>query len=187
MKASLESKLEALGEGADDYILKPFNANELVARVENLIEIRRVLREKISPDFKVEPSEVDEPSTDMVFLDRVNEVVEQFIGDGGFTVEHLADEIGLSRRQLERKLRFITRLTPHGYIRLMRLKRAAQLLEKKVGNVSEIAYRVGFNDPNYFSRLFRQTFGVTPSEYAATLGPEAEEEEAQPSGSQFEE
>ena len=168
-KATLESKLEALEGGADDYILKPFDSKELTARVENLIEIRRALKAGGGFEFRLEPSEIEEPSADQIFLDRVAEIVEENIRDGGFTVERLADEVGISRRQLERKLRGLTRLTPLGYFRLMRLKRAAQLLEKKVGNVSEIAYRVGFGDPNYFSRLFRQTFGVAPSEYALSV------------------
>jgi signal transduction histidine kinase/DNA-binding response OmpR family regulator len=168
-KATLESKLEALETGADDYILKPFDASELIARAENLIEIRKALSTRTPPDIRLEPGEVDEPSSDQIFLDRVAGIVEENLRDGGFTVERLAGEVGISRRQLERKLRAMTRLTPLGYFRLMRLKRAAQLLEKRIGNVSEVAYRVGFSDPNYFSRLFRQTFGVAPSEYAQTL------------------
>jgi signal transduction histidine kinase/DNA-binding response OmpR family regulator len=175
-KATIESKLEALHGGADDYILKPFDANEVVARVENLIEIRRMLAARGGGGFTLEPSEIDEPSADEVFLETVSSVVEENLRDGGFTIDRLADEVGLSRRQLERKLRSLTRLTPHGYVRMMRLKRAAQLLEKRVGNVSEVAYRVGFSDPNYFSRLFRQTFGSTPSDYIKEGSEEADDE-----------
>ena len=82
-KAMLESKLEALGGGADDYILKPFDAAELVARVENLIEIRRALKARSSLDLRLDPSEIDEPSADQIFLDRVSEIVEENIRDGG--------------------------------------------------------------------------------------------------------
>ncbi|HUF09782.1 MAG TPA: ATP-binding protein [Rhodothermales bacterium] len=163
-KASHEALIEGLSSGADDYITKPFDATELIIRTENLIEIRSLLLKKSSV-FEPQPAEVDEPSADEVFAGQVTEIVEKRLGDSNFTVDWLADEVGLSRRQLERRLRKISRLTPAGFIRLMRLKRAAQLLEKKVGTVSEVSYRVGFNDPNYFSRLFHQAFGVPPSEY----------------------
>ncbi|HEY5565195.1 MAG TPA: response regulator, partial [Rhodothermia bacterium] len=163
-KASQEALIEGLSSGADDYITKPFDATELVIRTENLIEIRSLLRKKSSV-FEPEPSKVDEPSAEEAFGRQVTEIVEKHLGDSNFTVDWLADEVGLSRRQLERRLRKISRLTPAGFIRLMRLRRAAQLLEKKVGTVSEVSYRVGFSDPNYFSRLFHQAFGVPPSEY----------------------
>lgn len=163
-KASQEALIEGLSSGADDYITKPFDATELILRTENLIEIRNLLLNK-APLFEPEPSEIDEPSADAVFTAKVSELVEAHLGDSNFTVDWLADEVGLSRRQLERRLRKVSRLTPAGFIRLMRLRRAAQLLEKKVGSVSEVSYRVGFSDPSYFSRLFHQTFGVPPSEY----------------------
>ncbi|MGA7304893.1 MAG: ATP-binding protein [Rhodothermales bacterium] len=163
-KASQEALIDGLSSGADDYITKPFDATELVLRTENLIEIRELLLKK-GAVFAPQPSDVDEPSADAVFIKQVTDLVENHLGDSNFTVDWLADDIGLSRRQLERRMRKVTRITPGGFIRLMRLRRAAQLLEKKVGSVSEVSYRVGFSDPNYFSRLFHQTFGVSPSEY----------------------
>jgi YesN/AraC family two-component response regulator len=163
-KASQEALIDGLSSGADDYITKPFDATELVLRTENLIEIRELLLKR-GAVFEPQPSDVDEPSADAVFIKQVTDLVENHLGDSNFTVDWLADDIGLSRRQLERRMRKVTRITPGGFIRLMRLRRAAQLLEKKVGSVSEVSYRVGFSDPNYFSRLFHQTFGVSPSEY----------------------
>ncbi len=163
-KASQEAVIEGLSTGADDYITKPFDAAELLIRTENLIEIRNALLGN-SGSTGPEPSEVDEPSADQVFENKVKEIVEEHLGDSNFTVDWLAELVMMSRRQLERRLRATSRLTPAGYIRMMRLRRAAQLLEKKVGTVAEVAYRVGFSDPNYFSRLFRQTFDVPPSEY----------------------
>lgn len=163
-KASREAVIEGLSSGADDYITKPFDATELIVRTENLIEIRKLLADQ-TPVFEHEPADVDEPSADEVFAGQVAESVEKHLGDANFTVDWLAEEVGISRRQLERRMRKLSRLTPAGFIRLMRLKRASQLLEKKVGTVSEVAYRVGFSDPNYFSRLFHHTFGVPPSEY----------------------
>ncbi len=85
------------------------------------------------------------------------------MANSNFGTEWLADEVGLSPRQLRRKLKDLTDLSTAGYIRSMRLKRAAQLLEEQAGNVSEVAYAVGFQDPKHFSKLFRQVFGVAPS------------------------
>jgi transcriptional regulator GlxA family with amidase domain len=87
------------------------------------------------------------------------------MADSNFDVEWFAEEVGMSRRHLHRRLRETAGLSPAGYIRMMRLERAAQLLEQQAGSVSEIAYDVGFKNPDHFSRLFQQVFGVSPSKY----------------------
>ena len=167
-KAGEESKVEGLETGADDYIYKPFSADELLARAENLIEIRRRLRQRFSREVvAVQPSDIAMPSADQTFLDQVQAVVEANLGNSNFGAEWLADEVGLSPRQLRRKLKDLTDLSTAGYIRSMRLQRAAQLLEEQVGNVSEVAYAVGFQDPKHFSKLFRQVFGIAPSQVAS--------------------
>ena len=166
-RADEASRLEGLDAGADDYLAKPFSAAELKARAENLIELRRALRRRYSDEVVVGPSQVTVPSADAVFLDEVRAAVEQHIGNSEFGVEWLADEVHLSRRQLHRKLRALTGLSSVAYIRMMRLERAAQLLEQHAGTVSEVAYRVGFRDADYFGRLFRQAYGHPPSEHAA--------------------
>ncbi|NNE45542.1 MAG: response regulator [Rhodothermales bacterium] len=163
-RADEAGQMEGLHAGADDYIPKPFSSAALVARVENLIEMRRILRVRYMEGV-VEPSPIDVPSVDQSFMERVKNTVEEHIGDTHFGVDWLADEVGLSARQLQRRIRGITRLTAAGYIRLMRLKRAAQLFSRQAGNVSEVAYAVGYGDAAYFSRLFKQTFGVLPSEF----------------------
>ena len=164
-KAADADRVEGLQTGADDYIFKPFNAAALLARVENLIELRRLLRQRFSREVVLGPDAISVTSAESEFLEQVRIVVEEKLGNSNFGVEWLADEVGLSPRQLQRRLRKSTRLSAAGFIRMMRLQRAAQLLEQKAGSVSEIAYAVGFNDPNYFSRLFHQTFGVAPSQY----------------------
>ncbi len=164
-KADEASKMEGLKTGADDYLTKPFNAKELITRVENLIEIRRLLRQRFSGEVVIGPSEIAVPSAEAEFVERVRAVVEQHMGNSNFGVEWLADEAGMSVRNLRRRLKAATGLSPGGYVRMMRLERAKQLLAQQAGTVSEIAYQVGFQDPDYFSRLFKQTVGVPPSAY----------------------
>jgi signal transduction histidine kinase/CheY-like chemotaxis protein len=164
-----QARSRAYREGADDYISKPFDAAELLTRVENLIELRRDLRQHFSQvsGALVQPSSIEVPSADRVFLERVQTVVEDHLGDGNFGVDWLADEVGLSARQLQRRMRRITRQSAAGYIRLMRLKRAGQLLRQQAGTVAEIAYTVGFSDANHFSRVFKRVMGITPTEFAS--------------------
>lgn len=165
-----EGHTEGLLSGADDFVVKPFNAEMLLARVENLIEIRRQLRHRFSDEIVLKPAEVVVQSADAELLHRVQEVVESHMGNGNFGVEWLADEIGMSPRHLQRKMRSLTRLSAKGFINMMRLERAAQLIQQHAGNVSEVAYQVGFQDAGYFSKLFKQSFGVTPTAYQTANG-----------------
>jgi len=165
-KSSGESKLEGLTLGADDYLVKPFDSKELRVRVKNLIEQRRRLRERFGKEIKLQPKDIAITSADEKFLQRAMDITDRYISDENFSVEQFGREIGLSRGQLHRKLKALTDQSPVDFIRTIRLKRAAQLLEKRSGTVAEIAYQVGFSDPSYFSRCFRQQFGVLPSEYA---------------------
>lgn len=164
-RADDESRLEGLGHGADDYLQKPFSAAELMLRVENLIQVRRRLRDRFSREIVLSPSKVVVSSMDAEFLECVRDVVETHLGDSNFGVGWLADELAISRRHLARRLKATVGLSPGGYLRLYRLERAAQLLEQKSGTVQEISYRVGFKDAYHFSKLFRQAFGVLPSSY----------------------
>lgn len=162
-RADEESALEGFEAGADDYLTKPFSASELLARAENLIELRRVLRARFSSELIVKPTDTPVPSADAAFIEKIREVVEVHLGDGDFGVEWLAGEVGVSTRHLHRKIRQLTGLSPVGFIRMMRLERAAQLLRRNTGSVSEVASAVGFSSTSYFSRLFKQAFGTTPS------------------------
>ncbi|MGK7370150.1 MAG: hybrid sensor histidine kinase/response regulator transcription factor [Candidatus Halalkalibacterium sp. M3_1C_030] len=164
-QATEESRIEGLELGADDYISKPFSASELLVRVENLIDLRQLLRNKFSEEIRLKGTEVDVDSEGARFLKQVQSVIEKYMENSNFGVDWLADEVNLSTRQLQRKIRDITDLSAGGYIRMMRLERASQLISQEWGNVSEIAYKVGFQDSKYFSKLFKQTFGSTPTEY----------------------
>ncbi len=163
-RADLESKIGGLEIGADDYITKPFDSKELLARVKNLIDQRRQLRKKFSAGVVLKPGEVAVTSLDDALLKKIMQVVEKNIGNESFSVDDLARDASLSRRHLYRKLEALTNLAPSVFIQYIRLQRAHELLAKNAGSVAEIAFQVGFSSPSYFSACFHERFGVTPSE-----------------------
>ncbi|OGB67564.1 MAG: hypothetical protein A2Y94_02635 [Caldithrix sp. RBG_13_44_9] len=169
-RASQESRLEGLETGADDYLVKPFERRELLVRVKNLIDQRRRLRDKFKRDLLVEPSAVTVTSLDEDFLKRAITTVEKNLNDPEFETEIFAEALYVSRSQLHRKLTGLTGQTPGEFIRTIRLKRAAQLLQKRGVNVSEVAYEVGFNNLSYFAKAFRRQFNCSPSEYLEKSG-----------------
>ena len=164
-KASVENRIEGLETGADDYITKPFNLKELLTRINNLIDQRRKLRERFSREVTLQPKDIAITSADEKFLNRTIEIIEKNMGDGEFDVASLKEEIGLSNMQLFRKIKALTDQAPGDFIRTIRLKRAATLMEKKFGNIAEITYEVGFNNLSYFAKCFREMYGMSPSEY----------------------
>jgi DNA-binding response OmpR family regulator/two-component sensor histidine kinase len=164
-KASVENRIEGLETGADDYITKPFNMKELFTRINNLIDQRRKLRERFSREVTLQPKEIAVTSADERFLNRIIEIIENKMGDDNFDVAALQKEIGLSHMQMFRKLKALTDQAPGDFIRTIRLKRSASLLEQKFGNVAEVAYEVGFNNLSYFAKCFKGMFGQSPSEY----------------------
>ncbi len=164
-KADIETKLQGYKHGADDYIAKPFQIEEVIVRIENLIANRKRIQEKFARYLTLTPGAVPVTSIDERFLKRAMEVVEKFIGDSSFGVEPFAQEIGVSHTQLYRKLHAITGFNPNEFIRHMRLLRAADLMRQKAGNVADITYQVGFNNLSYFSKVFKEKFGVTPIEF----------------------
>ena len=166
-KADMGSKIEGLEFGADDYISKPFEAKELQVRVKNLIVQRKLLREKFSKMSEINPAEIVVSSIDEKFLKHFLEVFEDHISEPDFSTEQYAREVGMSRMQLNRKLQALTNHSTHEFILNLRLKRAAQLLKKKAGSVSEIAYSLGFNSPSHFAHAFHKKFGQPPSSYAS--------------------
>ncbi len=168
-KAGGESKIEGLETGADDYLIKPFDAKELLIRVRNLIEQRRRLRERFRGEVTLKPRDITITSVDERFLTRVMALVEEHMADSDFDTETFAKGVTMSRTQLHRKLKALTGQSPHEFIRTLRLGRAAQLLQKNSGNVSEVAYDVGFNNLSHFAKAFRKQFNQSPSEYAESF------------------
>jgi signal transduction histidine kinase/DNA-binding response OmpR family regulator len=177
-KASLSDRLEGLGLGADDYLQKPFNKEELLVRVKNLLQQRAALRQK----FGLLPSDLPiiAPSStqtvpqrlDAEFMDKVRSAVEAHLGESGFEVEDLCKELGMSRTNLHRKLKALTDSSATEFMRKLRLERAAQLLREGKHSVSEVAYQVGFESLSYFSKSFQDEWGVSPSEYARKEAPQ---------------
>ena len=173
-RAELESKLEGLEAGADDYIAKPFSPRELSVRIANLLEQRRLLRERYRREVTLEPKNVAITSADEGFLNRLLGSVEAHLADTQFGVEQLAHDAAMSKTHLNRKLKALTDQTPNEFIRTYRLKRAARMLLGRSGNVSEVAYNVGFSNPSYFAEVFREAFGCSPTEYGRRMADPTE-------------
>lgn len=164
-RAEQADKLAGLQTGADDYLVKPFDARELQVRAGNLITQRKKLQERYRRALHAfTPAEVQADSMDAVFLQKVRDIVEANLDDERFSVVELGHKIGMSRSQLYRKLSALTGFSPNEAIRNMRLERARQLLEKRAATVSEAAYLCGFSSPAYFIKCFKDYFGATPGE-----------------------
>jgi len=163
--SSIEDRIRGLETGADDYIAKPFNRDELVTRINNLTEQRRKLRERFSKEIKIQPKDITVSSADEQFLDKLISFIETNIADPDLNVDSLTGQVHLSRSQLHRKLKALTNLSATEFIRNIRLKRAAQLLEQHHGTIAETVYAVGFNSLSYFSKCFQKQFNKTPKEY----------------------
>jgi AraC-like DNA-binding protein len=164
-RADQDSRLEGLKTGVDDYLVKPFSSDELVARVENLVNQRRALIEKFKQKIIVQPHEVVVTSMDERFLKKAMEIVEANLDNTLLGVEAFSEAMAISRTQLHRKLKALTGLSTSEFIQDIRLRRAAQLIRQKADSVTQIAYQVGFNDQSYFSKCFKKKFSVAPSEY----------------------
>jgi signal transduction histidine kinase/DNA-binding response OmpR family regulator len=175
-----EARLSGLEAGANAYVAKPFDPAELEARIENLIEIRRLVQDRVRVPDWMEPKEASISSDEADFLEKLNETVDEHIDNSNFGVDWLADEMDLSTRHLRRRLKEVTRLSPAGFIRTRRLQHAAALLEEGADTISDVAAAVGYRDPSYFSRLFRETFGCSPTEYAEQAEDRSERSDITP-------
>jgi len=164
-KAGDDSKLTGLGIGADDYLIKPFHKEELILKIRNQVAARVRLQEKIRLELLSTSTPVQAISADEKFLERIKSIVERRLSDEQLSVEALAEEIGLSRVQLYRKIMALTGISVNEFIRKLRLQKAAQLLQQQWGPVSQVAYEVGFSNLSYFSKCFKEQFGTLPSEY----------------------
>jgi signal transduction histidine kinase/DNA-binding response OmpR family regulator/ligand-binding sensor domain-containing protein len=164
-KASVDSRLEGLMAGADDYLAKPFQVDELRGRVRNRLELQARTRQHIRTQLLGAgnlPTTSKDPQDE--FMNRIYSVLEERLDDTTFGVEPLAMAMGMSRMHLNRKVKVMTGLTPIELIRVIRLRKGAELLLSGV-SVSETADRVGFDTAAYFSKVFKEQYHLTPSEY----------------------
>lgn len=161
-KAAQEEKLKGLEIGADDYLVKPFDSRELDVRVQNLIELRRRLRQRFAQSETIEPEAIQTNATDKAFLEKLCAILEANLSNEQFSAELFAQEAGMSRVHLNRKLKALTDLSASKFIQNFRLQQAMALLQKGAGNVSEIAFETGFSSTAYFVKCFRERYGKTP-------------------------
>jgi DNA-binding response OmpR family regulator len=164
-KAAAQDKIEGLNLGADEYIMKPFEPDELKARIRNLIEQRKRIHEHFRKHGLFEIDEKSVTKFDKCFLQKVMDKINEHVSDHSLNVEMLIKELAISRSVLQRKLLSLTGETPGELIRRVRLKKAAVLIEQNFGNISEIALEVGFNNPAHFSEAFKKQFGHSPFHY----------------------
>lgn len=161
----IQTKRAGFETGADQYVAKPFDIEELQVRVYGLIRQRALLRAKFSREVTLKPTDVTVNDYDAIFLERALRIVEENLEDSEFSVEQFQREIGMSRMQLHRKLKALTGQATSEFIRDIRLQRAAQLLQQPGIQVAEVAYNVGFTHLSYFAKCFKEKFNVAPSDY----------------------
>ncbi|WP_055149574.1 ATP-binding protein [Jiulongibacter sediminis] len=162
-RADQTDKMRGLETGADAYLPKPFDAGELKLRLQKLIELRQKLRQNFSTAISLKPEEMQVSSIDQQFIEKVKEVIETHASDEQFGVETFAEEIGMSRSQLNRKLKALFNQSANEMVRIYRLEKAHQLLKQKAITPTEASYQLGFSSPAYFSKCFSDHFGYAPS------------------------
>jgi DNA-binding response OmpR family regulator/signal transduction histidine kinase/ligand-binding sensor domain-containing protein len=160
-----ENMLEGLENGADDYVSKPFNISILKARVRNLYQSRLMLRNRFMNEPEATVKEISPSASDERFLKKAYDIVEKHLSKPDFDVQVFSSELGMSRAQLYRKIDGISGQSVNEFIRIVRLKKAAGLLLNSDFQISEIAENVGFNSFAYFTKSFKEFFGVTPTQY----------------------
>lgn len=163
--SSQDKHLEGVEAGADAYITKPFSSSLLCAKVFKLIEQRDRLREKFSKDPHAVRPAICTTDKDKEFADKLAETLTSHLSDPDFSIDDFASMMGLGRTVFYRKVKGVTGYSPNEYIRIMRMKKAVELLSEGKYTVSEVAYQIGMNDPFYFSKCFKAQFGVPPSSY----------------------
>jgi signal transduction histidine kinase/ligand-binding sensor domain-containing protein/DNA-binding response OmpR family regulator len=171
-RTNVEQRIEGIEMGADSYIPKPFNLKHMETRIEKLLELRRKLKSKYGVDANKNEAEIKVVTSDERLFLKFNEKLREQISNPNLSVESISHELGLSRVHLNRRLKMINNESPGNYIRNFRLKQAALLLTSKKMSIAEVAYAVGFSSHAYFSNIFKEHFGMSPSEYVDTNRPD---------------
>lgn len=165
-KNQIADRIESYNAGADAYISKPFEMEVLVARINSLIMNRQKRNNEYRSSLNIHPKGTENDSMVGIFLRQAIQVVEENLANFDFTHDQLIDAMNNSKSTLYRKIKSLTGLSPSEFVRNIRLKHACIMLKNETGNVSDIAYSVGFNDPKYFSTCFKAEFGVSPREFS---------------------
>ena len=169
-KSEVDFRLEGLKKGADAFLAKPFNMEELHILIDNLVDNVRRLRGKYTGAMgqkeKIEKIEVK--GNNDALMERIMKCINENLTDPDFNVEKLTEKAGISRAQLHRKMKEIAGVSTGEFIRNLRLEQAARLIEEDKINFTQVAYSVGFNNQTHFSTIFKKHFGMSPSEYAET-------------------
>lgn len=169
-KADIGNRLEGLDRGADAFLPKPFDMEELHKTIDNLIQSRLRLKGKFT-GAQEQADKLEQPEVrgnNELLMERIMKAINQNLGDSDFNVDRLSQEVGISRAQLHRKMKEMTGISPSEFIRNIRLEQAARLLREQKINVTQVTYIVGFANLAHFSTVFRKHFGVSPSDYAET-------------------
>ena len=164
-KTNIQSKIEGLELGADAYIEKPFSVEYLLANISSLIHNREKLRQTFAKSPFVAANTMALTKADEEFIWKLNDIIQANLHNPEFSMEDMADALKMSRSSFYRKIKGVLDLSPNEYLRLERLKQAAQLLKEGKSRVNEICYTVGFNSPSYFSKCFLKQFGVLPKDF----------------------
>ncbi len=164
-KSSLNSKIEGIDCGADDYITKPFHLEYLKTRIVNIINQRKQLKEKFSKEPGFKPEKLTTSDKDQEFLSKVIETVEKNIKTPNFTIDDMINELNVTRSFFFKKMKSVSGYAPKEFIRIVKMKKAAELLMNPDTTITQVSYETGFSDPDYFSKSFKNFFGETPTSY----------------------
>ncbi len=181
-RSAVEHQITGLNYGADYYLSKPFKNELLLAAINNILEQRKKLFEKLSGDKKVvslAPGEIFVTSKDEVFLKNVLRIIDENMADPDFDIEMVSHLVNMGRANFYKKFKSLTQVAPVEFVRDMRLQRAKQYFDAGSGNVAEIAYTVGFSSPKYFSTCFRARYNISPSDYLRSVKHPLSEESYQ--------
>ena len=164
-KYNVDAKIAGLENGADSYVEKPFSVQQLKATVDNILSSRRRLLEdfQADPEFKIEGANI--LSQDRLWLNKVDGFIKEHISESEYSVDNLAEDLATTRKTLQRRLKALVGVSPADYVKLYRLRMAARMIASENARVSEVAWRVGFTDPSYFTKCFYNQFRILPKDY----------------------